>query len=197
MDNVEFEWDNEKAVTNLRKHGVSFEEGTTVFNDPMIATIFDPDHSEDEERYISIGTSVQGHLLVVVHAEREGRIRLISCRKATQMLKEKPMKTTKKKQDNDMRAEYDFSEAERGKFYRPLDKGYKVRVHQSDGTVIVNHYTLAEGTVLLAPDVREYFSDSQSVNEALRSLIQLKEKVPARKYSAHKSGTHQVAEKRK
>lgn len=95
-----------------------------------------------------------------------------------------------------MRAGYDFSKAERGKLYRPLDKGYKVHVHQSDGTVVVNHYTLAEGTVLLAPDVREYFSDSQSVNEALRSLIELMEKVPAKKYGSQRSSSHQITEER-
>jgi len=106
------------------------------------------------------------------------------------------MKTTKKKNEDEMRAEYDFSKAERGKFYRPLDKGYKVRVRQSDGTVVVNHYTLAEGTVLLAPDVREYFSDSEAVNEALRSLIHLMRKAPVRKYAPQKSASHQVAEKK-
>ena len=104
------------------------------------------------------------------------------------------MKKAKKKKNDEMRAEYDFSKAERGKFYRPLDKGYKVHVQQSDGSVVVNHYTLAEGTVLLAPDVREYFPDSEAVNEALRSLIDLTEKMPARKYKAERSGTHQVAE---
>lgn len=83
METPEFEWDNEKAFSNLKKHDVSFEEGATIFNDPLIITIFDPDHSEHEERYISIGISVQGKLLVVVHTEREERIRLISCRKAT------------------------------------------------------------------------------------------------------------------
>jgi len=107
------------------------------------------------------------------------------------------MKRTKKKKNDEMQAEYDFSKAERGKFYRPLDKGYTVRVHQSDGTVVVNHYTLAEGTVLLAPDVREYFADSEAVNEALRSLIHLMEKVPARKYGRQSSSSRQVAEKRK
>lgn len=96
-----------------------------------------------------------------------------------------------------MRAEYDFAKAERGKFYRPLDKGYEVHVRQKDGTEIVNHYTLAEGTVLLAPDVREYFSDSEAVNDALRSLIHLVEKVPARKYGRQSSSSRQVAEKRK
>jgi hypothetical protein len=106
------------------------------------------------------------------------------------------MKTDNKKPDDEMREEYDFSKAERGKYYRPLDKGYKVHVQQGDGTVVVNHFTLAEGTVLLAPDVREYFSDSQSVNDALRSLIDLMEKVPAKKYGTQSSGSHQVADKK-
>ena len=83
MEDLEFEWDDDKAKSNLKKHSVGFDEGATIFNDPLIATISDPDHSADEERYISIGVSVQGRLLVVVHTEREGRIRLISCRKAT------------------------------------------------------------------------------------------------------------------
>ena len=106
------------------------------------------------------------------------------------------MKTTKKKKDNEMRAEYDFSKAERGKLYRPLDKGYTVHIHKKDGTVEANHYTLAEGTVLLAPDVLEYFPDSESVNEALRSLIRLTEKFPARKYNPQKSAARQVAERK-
>jgi hypothetical protein len=104
------------------------------------------------------------------------------------------MKATNK--NDEMRAEYDFSKAERGKFYRPLDKGYTVHVQKADGTVVVNHYTLAEGTVLLAPDVLEYFSDSESVNEALRSLILLMEKVPARKYKTQRSAARQVAERK-
>ena len=107
----------------------------------------------------------------------------------------RPAKIPKKK-DTKMRAEYDFSKAERGKFYRPLDKGYTVHVTKKDGTVEVNHYMLAEGTVLLAPDVLEYFSDSESVNEALRSLIQLTAKVPARKYKTHRSTALQVAERK-
>ena len=83
METPEFEWDDEKAISNIKKHDVSFEEGATIFNDPLLASIVDPDHSEREERYISMGISVQGRLLVVVHTEREDRIRLISCRKAT------------------------------------------------------------------------------------------------------------------
>jgi hypothetical protein len=103
---------------------------------------------------------------------------------------------TMKKQNEEMRAEYDFSKAERGKFYRPLDKGYTVHVTKADGTTVVNHYTLAESTVLLAPDVLEYFSDSESVNEALRSLIQLMGKVPARKYKLQRSASRQAAERK-
>lgn len=104
------------------------------------------------------------------------------------------MKTTKKKKSEEMRAEYDFSKAERGKFYRPLDKGYAVHVQKKDGTAETTHYILAEGTVFLAPDVLEYFPDSESVNEALRSLIQLMDKMPTKKYRQRKSMAFQVAE---
>lgn len=106
------------------------------------------------------------------------------------------MKTTKKKKNGEMRAEYDFSKAVRGKFYRPLDKGYTVHVTKKDGTVEVNHYMLAEGAVMLAPDVAEYFPDSESVNEALRSLIRLVDKVPVRKYKQSHSTAYQVAERK-
>ena len=83
MENSEFQWDEEKAKSNLKKHGVSFEEGATIFNDPMIATILDPDHSEDEERFISVGMSMIRCLLTVIHTYRKERIRLVSARKAT------------------------------------------------------------------------------------------------------------------
>ena len=78
-----FEWDNHKAEANLRKHGVSFEEAQTVFTDPLSITLADPDHSEDEERFIDIGMSDDRRVLVVVYTERGQRIRLISARKAT------------------------------------------------------------------------------------------------------------------
>lgn len=80
---LSFEWDEEKAATNFKKHQVSFEEGKTVFNDPLSITIPDPDHSIDEERYVDIGMSSKGQVLVVVYTERGENIRLISCRKAT------------------------------------------------------------------------------------------------------------------
>jgi uncharacterized DUF497 family protein len=78
-----FEWDPRKAERNLRIHGVSFDEAGTAFHDPLSSTIDDPLHSEDEERYVLLGRSYQGHLLVVVHTERGDRISLISARLAT------------------------------------------------------------------------------------------------------------------
>ena len=77
------EWDPEKAVANLRKHGVSFEEATTVFGDPMAMNMPDPDHSLTEERFILLGLSHRLRLLVVAYAERGTRTRLISAREAT------------------------------------------------------------------------------------------------------------------
>ena len=78
-----FEWDEEKAAINFNKHQVSFEEARTVFNDPVSITIADPYHSIEEERFIDIGMSATGQILVVVYTERGENIRLISCRKAT------------------------------------------------------------------------------------------------------------------
>jgi uncharacterized DUF497 family protein len=78
-----FEWDEEKAKENLRKHQVSFEEAKTVFNDPFSITIPDPQHSADEYRYIDVGCSSKGQILVVVYTERQPNIRIISCRRAT------------------------------------------------------------------------------------------------------------------
>ena len=77
---MEFEWDPQKAVKNLRKHGVSFNEAATVFDDPLSITVLDPDHSEDEERYIIVGMSKRGRLLIASHTERSNRIRIINAR---------------------------------------------------------------------------------------------------------------------
>lgn len=78
-----FEWDEAKAASNLKKHNISFDEGKTIFNDPMLLTFEDMEHSEDEKRFINIGISGEGRVLVLIHTERYGRIRIISCRKAT------------------------------------------------------------------------------------------------------------------
>ena len=78
-----FEWDEGKAQTNLRKHRVSFDEAISVFSDPLAITIPDPDHSEREDRFVDIGRSDKGTVLIVVYTERGDNIRIISCRKAT------------------------------------------------------------------------------------------------------------------
>jgi uncharacterized protein len=80
---MEFEWDPEKAVQNLAKHGVSFAEAGTVFGDPLAITYSDPDHSDDEDRFLTFGHSSAGHLLVVSHTERGNKTRIISARRAT------------------------------------------------------------------------------------------------------------------
>jgi hypothetical protein len=78
-----FEWDETKAATNLRKHGVPFEEAASVFSDPLAYTFDDPDHSVGEQRLLTFGLSQSGRLLAVVHAERGRAIRIISARRAT------------------------------------------------------------------------------------------------------------------
>ncbi len=81
---MKFEWDQRKALSNEEKHGISFSEATTVFGDPMELTIADPDHSMGEFRFLSIGRSSLGNLLVVSYTEREeNHIRIISARRAT------------------------------------------------------------------------------------------------------------------
>ena len=78
-----FEWDPNKAERNERLHGISFDEACTTFEDPLSKTIDDPLHSENEERFVLIGQSIRRRILVVVHTEREERIRVISARQAT------------------------------------------------------------------------------------------------------------------
>jgi uncharacterized DUF497 family protein len=80
---MNFEWDPDKAAANLGKHGVSFEEASTAFGDPLSTTIHDPSHSEEEDRFVLIGTTHVGRLVVVVHTDRDGAVRLISARLAS------------------------------------------------------------------------------------------------------------------
>lgn len=80
---LKFEWDDRKASANLRKHGISFEEATSVFGDALAYTFPDPDHSIREARYLTLGLSHDNRLLFVAHAERARAIRIISARKAT------------------------------------------------------------------------------------------------------------------
>jgi uncharacterized protein len=85
---MNFDWDENKASSNLSKHGVSFEEAKTVFNDLLYVDFYDPDHSDNEERYLIIGESNQGRLLIISYTESRDLIRLISAREVTRSERE-------------------------------------------------------------------------------------------------------------
>ena len=80
---MRFEWNDAKAIANLRKHGVSFDEAASVFFDPFSATADDPDHSLEEKRFVTFGRSSFGRLLVVGHVDRGDALRIITAREAT------------------------------------------------------------------------------------------------------------------
>jgi len=92
---MQFEWDPAKAARNLAKHGVSFDDASTVFGDPLAGTILDPRHSVEEQRFVTIGYSASGSLVVVIHVERDDRIRIISARRATRRERNKYESKTK------------------------------------------------------------------------------------------------------
>ena len=79
---INFEWNADKATSNESKHSVTFAEAATAFGDPLALTIFDPDHSKTEDRFLLMGRSTFGNLIVVSHTDRGGTIRIISARKA-------------------------------------------------------------------------------------------------------------------
>ena len=85
---MNFEWHSKKAAKNLKKHKVSFKEAATVFGNPLSITYPNPDHSIDEDRFITIGESKQGRLIMVAHTERGDNIRIISAREATRQERE-------------------------------------------------------------------------------------------------------------
>ncbi len=85
---MEFEWDSNEAAKNHRKHKVSFVEAAPVFEDELSITVYDPDHSETEDRFITIGASYRQRLLMVAHAERGNRVRIISARELTRAERE-------------------------------------------------------------------------------------------------------------
>ncbi|HXA84831.1 MAG TPA: BrnT family toxin [Candidatus Dormibacteraeota bacterium] len=78
-----FRWDVRKAAGNLKKHGIDFRESATVFDDPLLMTFPDPDHSEREQRFLTIGQSLRARVLVIAHTEESDTIRIISARHAT------------------------------------------------------------------------------------------------------------------
>jgi uncharacterized DUF497 family protein len=149
-----FEWDKRKAKNNLSKHKVSFEEASTIFGDPLSITIDDPLHSsQDEQRFITIGLSYRGKILVVVHCDKRDTIRIIM-RELLLVRKEKLMKKgNNRKKKAEMLNEYDFRQGVRGKYAARYAKGSNV--------------------VVLEPDVVKIFQNSESVNRALRGLAEI------------------------
>lgn len=145
---MQFEWDPLKAQVNLARHEVSFEEATTAFGDPLSLTITDPAHSSEEVRFVLLGESYRGRLLVVVHAERLERIRIISARLATEE-RESPMK--KMTDDSEVKQEYDFSDGLRGKY--------------------AAQFVEETNVVVLDADVAAEFKTSKAVNDALRAQL--------------------------
>ena len=146
-----FSWDPRKATENLAKHGVSFEEASNAFGDPLSMTVSDPDHSDDEARFVRIGLSFAGTLVVVVHSELEEGIRIVSAREATRRSAEFMSKTKNgQASEDDIRFEYDFREGVRGKY--------------------ASRYAEGSNVVVLEPDVAARFKTSEDVNRALREL---------------------------
>ncbi|HQZ17834.1 MAG TPA: BrnT family toxin [Vicinamibacteria bacterium] len=86
---MKFQWDPRKATKNLARHGISFREASTIFGDPLASTIPDPDHSVHEARFLTIGRSNAGRLVVVSHTDREDEVRIISARPGTRVEKKK------------------------------------------------------------------------------------------------------------
>jgi uncharacterized DUF497 family protein len=151
---VNFEWDPDKATQNHRKHRVSFHEAATVFADPLAVTYHDPDHSLSEERFITVGISRNGRVLIVAHSDA-ARMSGLSVPARRRCARENSMKkrTERRKLNDELRREYDLSKLKgvRGKY--------------------ATRYRAGTNLVLLSPDVAKYFPDEQSVNIALRKLI--------------------------
>lgn len=157
MVDDEFEWDERKAEENLEKHGLSFDAAKVVFKDPLSVTIDDPDHSGDEDRFVTIGTTFFDDTIVVVHVDREDRIRIISARYATKAERRKYMNDEFDRIHDDdekdaMRAEYDFSGGVRGKYWK------------GPGRRVVTHMRIDQ-------DVLQHYRTADEVNAALRQLI--------------------------
>jgi uncharacterized DUF497 family protein len=146
-----FEWDSRKARSNFSKHGISFEEASTIFGDSFSLTVPDPDHSITERRYITVGRAFSGNLLVVVHTDRA----IISASSAPDAQAGESAdfmnKKSSKSERNGIRDEYDFSQGRRGKYARRYAEGTNV--------------------VVLEPDVAKVFPTSKKVNASLRKLI--------------------------
>jgi uncharacterized DUF497 family protein len=147
---VVFNWDPRKATTNRKKHGIDFHEATTVLNDTLSNTFPDPDHSTPADtRFVTVGTSDRGRVLVVVHTERARVVR-----HAEPPVESKLFMKKRNRKPSEMRAEYDFANMKgrvRGKY--------------------VKRYRAGTNLVLLDPEVYKAFPTSKAVNQALRAVL--------------------------
>ena len=143
MEMLHFEWDPQKDLTNQKKHGISFAEASTVFEDVNALVINDPEHSEDEERFVILGFSLQANLLVVCHCYRasESVIRIISARKATK----NESRQYKDEMRKVMKKEYDFSNARKNPYADRVKQQITINLNQ---TTIQYFKDLAEKTGL-------------------------------------------------
>ena len=158
-----YEWDPDKASENLKKHKVSFDEAASAFADPFALTFDDPDHSLEERRYITIGTSSKPRIVFISHADRgDDHVRIISAGRRHQR-KPMPTKNLASSRVDELRPEYDLASLTgrvQGKYH----------ARATAGTTMV----------LLEPDVAEVFTDGKSVNQTLRSYLRTSRgKLPA------------------
>ena len=144
---IDFQWSRKKARINIQKHKIDFNEAKTIFDDPEHMSKLDIDHSEFEDRFISLGLSARGRLLIVAHTFENDTIRIISARKATN----RERNIMKKK--SEVIKEYDFSKGIRGKYAK--------------------RYAAGTNLIVLSNDVVKIFPDSKSVNDALRMLARI------------------------
>jgi uncharacterized DUF497 family protein len=147
-----FEWDDWKAAQNEKNHGIPFYVAEEVFDDPLQITIRDRFHSAAADRYVIIGETLFGDILVVAFAEREDRIRIISARRATRREKRRYMKEDVDiiNDTDDIKPEYEFKGGVRGKYYQP-------------GKTIIR--------MTIDEDVARHYWSSELINDALRQLI--------------------------
>lgn len=145
-------WDPAKAAGNVRKHGIPFDDARTVFHDPLMLSIDDHEHSDREERYLAIGESINGRLIVVSYAVRDEVARLITARHAEPAERRRYMRGDQIRDDAAAETieEVDFSNGVRGR-----------------------HYIAPRGPIVVEIEaiVAEYFRDAGTINQALRMLI--------------------------
>ncbi|HEX8154916.1 MAG TPA: BrnT family toxin [Thermoanaerobaculia bacterium] len=158
MIDEQFEWDDRKALLNVRRHGITFDQAKNVFNDPLAMTQRDGEHSDGEEREVTLGDTWSGITLVVHHTRRGDKIRIISARRATAAELRKMAngnwicdKGEPGHDPLDHEIDFDPAKAVRGKYYRPHDKP----------TVYCR----------LDAELVDHFGTNDDINEALRTLI--------------------------